>query len=316
MDPIHPHTEEEQVEVCYRHPDRPTGVSCQRCGRKICSECMNQASVGVHCPECVQGAPQKVYTPRTMPGSAGRVTKVLVAINVAVWVGLILTTSATPQDPATVFRDYGTWGPEIDLDQEWWRIISGGFIHANLIHIGFNMYLLWQLGQQMERVIGEVNFTIMYFTALIGGSFGAMLLDPAGAHGGASGAVFGLFGATALLYRSRGIRLFDTGLGMVIVLNLVLTLGVRGISVGGHFGGFATGLVLGVVYFGLHPGDGPVFGRNAKAARIAALSLALVLAVGAIVAAGRWRSELSQPGAGFEPAAQVDEVTFPDLLQE
>lgn len=286
MDSVDATNEDERVGVCYRHPDRPAGVSCQRCGRTICPECMNQASVGVHCPECAQSTTQKVYTPRAMPGTVGLVTKSLVGINVAVWVGLIATTTATPSNAGAAFRDYGTWGPAIDLQNEWWRIVSGGFLHANLIHIGFNMYLLWQLGRQMERVVGGFDFALIYFTALLGGSFGAMLLEPAAAHGGASGAVFGLFGATALLYRSRGIGLFDTGLGMLIVLNLVLTFGFPGVSVGGHLGGFATGLVLGVAYFGINPGEGSILGRNAMAPRIVAVSLAVVLAVGAVLAAG------------------------------
>jgi len=244
---------------------------------------MNQASVGVHCPECVQSSTQKVYTPRTMPGAQGYVTTGLVAINVAIWVATIVLGDATASSARGTFVDYGTWGPAI-ADGEWWRLISGGFLHSGLIHIGFNMYLLWQLGKQLERVIGEANFVAMYATALLGGSFGAMLLEANGAHGGASGAVFGLFAITALLYRDRGIQVMQTGLGRLIILNLLISF-APGVSLGGHFGGFVVGGIVGYFYFGLHAGDGSPFGKNKQAPLLATVGLGILMFVAGIWAA-------------------------------
>ena len=274
-------------DVCYRHPDRPSGVSCQRCERTICSDCMYQASVGVHCPECTKSNTQRVYNPRTVPGAQGIVTRSLVGINVAIWFLTIAALGATLSSAGRVGVDYGTWGVAIDLDNEWWRIISGGFLHSGLFHIGFNMYLLWQLGQQLERILGEVRFGLVYLVSLLGGTFGALLLDPDVPVVGASGAVFGLIGLTVFAYRSRGIGIFDTGLGFLILINAIYSFR-GGVSLGGHLGGFVVGALLGILWFGLNPGDGPVFGRDLRKPVVVSVVLGLVLVVGSIWAAGTW----------------------------
>lgn len=277
--------------VCYRHPDRPAGVSCQRCDRTICPSCMNQASVGVHCPECAKGSTQKVYNTRTLPGAQGLVTRSLVGINVVIWFFTIAALGATINSAGRVGGDYGTWGVAIDAGNEWWRIISGGFLHSGLFHIGFNMYLLWQLGQQLERILGEVRFGVVYLVSLLGGTFGALLLDPDVPVVGASGAVFGLIGLTVFAYRSRGIGLFDTGLGFLILINAVYSLR-GGVSLGGHLGGFVIGALLGIVWFGLNPGDGPLFGRDQRKPLIASVVLGLALVAGSIWAASTWPNPL------------------------
>lgn len=279
------------AEVCYRHPDRSSGVSCQRCDRLICPECMNQASVGVHCPECTQSKKQQVYTASNLPGSRGLVTRVLIGINVTLWVLTIVAFGATVGSAGDVGARFGTWGPAIDFDGEVWRVISGGFLHSGLIHIGFNMYLLWQLGQQLERVLGERRFISLYMISLIGGSFGALILNPQVPVVGASGAVFGLIGATVLMYRSRGIGLFDTGLGFLIVMNALYSLR-GGVSLGGHLGGFITGLLIGAVFFGVESTSGPVFGTDKKKVAGALLVLAVMLFAGAIWAASTWMNPI------------------------
>jgi len=247
---------------------------------------MTQASVGVHCPECTRANPQKSYTPANLPGSQGIVTTALVAINVIVWIAMIALGRATASGAGSSFVDYGTFGPAIDQLDEFWRLITGGFLHAGFIHIGFNMYLLWQLGKQLEKVVGEVNFVVMYFAALLGGSFGAMLLNAGGAHGGASGAVFGLFGVTAILYRERGINVFQTSLGQLIVLNLIITFAVPGISKGGHLGGFVAGLIIGVIYFGLGTRSGSPLGDSKWAPAFVTAALGAVFFAAGIWAAG------------------------------
>ncbi len=280
----HDHPTPTDSDVCYRHPDRTSGVTCQRCDRTICPSCMNQASVGVHCPECAKGNKQKVYNARTLPGAQGTVTKGLVGVNVAVWVLTIAALGATINSAGTVFRDYGTSGWPIVEDGEFWRIVSGGFLHSGLFHIGFNMYLLWVLGQQLERILGEIRFLSVYLVCLLGGSFGALLLTPNANTGGASGAVFGLVGLTVLAYRSRGIGIFDTGLGFLIVINALLSFR-SGVSLGGHAGGFLAGILLGIVFFGLNPGDGPMFGRDQRKPLLVTAFLGVVFIVGSVLAA-------------------------------
>ncbi len=130
---------------------------------------------------------------------------------------------------------------------EWYRILTSGFVHFGVIHIAFNMYLLFMLGQILEPAIGRVRFLLVYFSALVAGSAGAMVLQPDGFHGGASGAVFGLMGAAFVGYRVRGINPFATGIGTLLVLNLFITFAIPGISIGGHLGGVIAGAISALV---------------------------------------------------------------------
>ena len=279
------------AEVCYRHPDRPTGIRCQRCDRHVCVDCRQQASVGVHCPECTKSAgTQKVYNTRNLPNSQGRVTKTLVGINVVVWIATIAFLGATTLSSGPVGVEYGTWGPPIWENSEFWRIVSGGFLHSGLIHIGFNMYLLWQLGQQIERIVGEAKFFVLYMVSLLGGSAGAILLDPDIPVVGASGAVFGLIGYTVFLYRSRGIGLFDTGLGFLIVINVLFSFR-GGVSLGGHGGGLLVGFLIGALFYGLKKHDQPIV-KGDKAQYAVLGVLAVLFFVGAVFASSTWMAPL------------------------
>ena len=278
-------------EVCYRHPDRAAGVTCQRCDRQICSSCMHQASVGFHCPECTTQNKQKVYNTRNLPGGRSIVTRALVGINAAIWVLSIVALGATVNSIGIdAARDFGTWGPPIAEEFELWRVFSGGFLHSGLIHIGFNMYLLWQLGQQLERGLGERDYIAVYFVSLIGGSLGALLLSPTAPTVGASGAVFGLIGFTVLFFRSRGIGLFDTGLGFLIVINILFSFR-GGVSLGGHLGGFLVGLALGVLYYGFNAGDQPLI-KDSKARFGATIAAGIVMLGLSFVAASTWMNPL------------------------
>jgi len=188
-------------------------------------------------------------------------------------------------------REFGTFGPFIAEEGDWWRVISGGFLHSGLIHVGFNMYLLWQLGQQVEQVIGPKSFIAVYMAALFGGSFGALLLAPDVPVVGASGAVFGLIGFTVLMFRSRGIGLFDTGLGFLIVINAIFSFR-GGVSLGGHAGGFLIGLLLGALFFGLNPGDAKPLGGDDKKQIAASIAIGAVSFAGALWAASTWANPL------------------------
>lgn len=128
---------------------------------------------------------------------------------------------------------------------EWYRLVSSGFLHFGLLHIGMNMLLLWQLGQLLEPALGEWKFSLLYFASMFGGAAGALLLTPNGLTGGASGAVFGLMAAAAVGLQQRGINPMRTGIGTTLILNLLITFMIPGISIGGHVGGALAGAVVG-----------------------------------------------------------------------
>lgn len=242
------------VQTCYKHADRRAGVRCQRCERPICPQCMRQASVGFHCPECTRGSGQRVISARSLRPGRPLVTVTLVAINLAIF-GLERLGEGLGGGPTGGWLDPASWfglgalnGPAVAAG-DWWRPLTAGFLHANLIHVGFNMFLLWQLGHLLEPAIKRTAFLTLYVMSLLGGSFLVLLLQPNAATVGASGAVFGLMGAAFVALRSRGIDPFQTGIGPLIVLNLVITFAVPGISIGGHLGGLAAGALGGWLFW-------------------------------------------------------------------
>ncbi|MGH9118147.1 MAG: rhomboid family intramembrane serine protease [Acidimicrobiales bacterium] len=262
--------------ACYRHPDRRAGVSCQRCDRPICPACMSQASVGFHCPECVRRGGQKVITPRSLQVRPW-LTQVLIGINVVVFLLGIGLASVSGFGSAT-FRG-GLNGPDV-ADGEWWRLITSGFLHANLFHLAFNMAALWILGSQLESALGRVRYAIVYFGSLLGGALGALLLSPNVFTVGASGAIFGVMGAAAALHVRRGLSLMATGLGTLLVINLAITFLVPRISIGGHLGGLVIGFLTGYLIAGAPAGS-----RRASWAVAAGLVLAVALLGAGIVLA-------------------------------
>ncbi len=227
--------------TCYRHPSRETGVSCSNCGKAICPDCMTTTPVGMRCPDCA-GKKQRVHTMRSMHVDP-IATYVLIGINVLLFLGSggggsIVTGSG---GSSQVFRDLALWGPAIDLGHDYWRLVTAGFLHSGLLHIGFNMYILYWLGTMLEPSLGHVRFVALYFASLLAGSFGALRLNPNAGTVGASGAVFGLMGAAFVLQRARGIDPMQSGIGPVILFNLVLSFVIPNISIGGHLGGLVGG---------------------------------------------------------------------------
>ena len=232
------------MEVCYRHPERETGVSCSNCGRPICPDCMTTTSVGMRCPECARDR-TKVKTMRSVEEPTA--TYVLIAINVLIGLGLILG-GGTRFDPNPLY-DLFAVSRETVGDGEWWRLITSGFVHGGgypssvPLHLGFNMLALWVLGGLLEPAVGRLRFLAIYFTSLLAGSLGTLLLAPDAFSAGASGAVFGLMGSAILVMRRRGINPMESGLGLWLILNLVITFTIPNISIGGHLGGLAGGLL-------------------------------------------------------------------------
>lgn len=197
---------------------------------------MHQASVGFQCPECVAGSSQKVIrADQVLAPSQPVVTILLVALNVAAFV----YTSTPPGFDGAVS------GPLV-AQGDWWRLISSGFLHVGIFHIGMNMFALWQLGRNLESTMGSVDFTILYFGSLFSGSLAVALFDAPAV--GASGAIFGLFGALAMLYSSRGISLVKSGMMGLLIMNLGVSL-LPQVSWQGHLGGFVGGLLFGAIFF-------------------------------------------------------------------
>jgi membrane associated rhomboid family serine protease len=173
------------------------------------------------------------------------VTKSLIAVNVAVFL-LTTASGALPRHGADLSSRLALYGPAVQHG-EWYRLVTSGFVHAGLMHLAFNMLLLYRLGEILEPALGRVRFVVLYATALLTGSFGALVLSPHVFTVGASGAVFGLLGAVAVGLRQRGVGLWQSGIGPLLVVNLLFTFLVPGISIGGHLGGLAGGAALGWV---------------------------------------------------------------------
>ena len=235
------------VRYCYRHPDRETGLSCSECGRPICADCMTVAPVGLRCPDH-SGRPQgvrKVATGvrrATYEGTGAIVTKALITVNVGVFLLSLALGASAGQAGGEVFQEGALIvGNEfIGLAAgEWWRLVTAGFIHSGLIHLGFNMVLLWWFGGPLEQGLGRGRYLALYGVSLLAGSAGAILVTPQSPTVGASGAVFGLFGAAFVLERQAGITRGPAF--TVIVLNLLLSFVLPNISIGGHLGGLVGG---------------------------------------------------------------------------
>lgn len=235
---------------------------------------MTPTPVGMRCPECSkQRTPVKRMADlRSDP----QLTYAIIAVNVIAFLAVLATGGGGLRVGGELFRDGAIFGPAV-ADGEVWRIVTGGFLHGGLLHIAFNMYFLWFLGQLMEPAVGKLRFGLLYVVSLLGGSFGALLLSPDALTVGASGAVFGLLAAAIIAARSRGIDPMQSGLGMTLVLNLGITFLIPGISIGGHLGGLLAGGIAGWLMF-------EVADRR-RALKVPALAAVVVLGVVAFVGA-------------------------------
>src|SRR4029079_8791941 len=214
------------AQTCYRHPNRETAVSCSSCGRPICPDCMTPTPVGMRCPECSQQRTRVVRNPHGQASGfwASPATYVLIAINVVVYLVEIAGGSGGINNPSGSFVvDYGLFGPFV-AEGEWYRLVTAGFLHASLIHIGFNMLLLYLLGRLLEPALGTPRFLVLYFASLLAGSLGALVLEPNSLGIGASGAIFGLAGSTFVIARGRGMDALAGQIGLLHVFQLIFSL--------------------------------------------------------------------------------------------
>jgi membrane associated rhomboid family serine protease len=204
---------------------------------------MTPTPVGMRCPECARQR-TKVTRGAVAPGRYDApATYVLIALNVAAYLAEIAGGGGgLSPGSSSVPVDFGLYGPYV-AEGEWYRLLTSGFLHASIIHIGFNMFALYFLGRLLEPGIGTARFVALYLASLLAGSLGATLLSPDSLTIGASGAVFGIFGATFVIARSRGMESVASSIGVVLLLNLAITFGNPEISIGGHLGGLAGGVL-------------------------------------------------------------------------
>jgi membrane associated rhomboid family serine protease len=237
--------------TCYRHPSRETGVSCSNCGRPICPDCMTTTPVGMRCPECAKQR-TKVVRMRGM-ATVPRLTYALIALNVIVFLaeGHGAWTISGEASGKLIAKGSLLGSSEFPAQAgqgvahgQWWRLVTSGFLHENLLHIGFNMWVLYYLGMMLEPTIGRVKLGVIYAVSLLTGSLGALLVSPHVLTVGASGAIFGVMGAAAVEMRARQIPLMQSGVGTLILLNLVISFTLPGISWGGHIGGLVGGALV------------------------------------------------------------------------
>ncbi|MEV4333920.1 rhomboid family intramembrane serine protease [Streptomyces sp. NPDC049597] len=239
---------------CYRHPGRETGIRCTRCERPICTECMISASVGFQCPDCVRtgsgtGHAPDANRPRTIAGGTVAadprlVTKVLLAINLVVFV-----LGAVNDRLVDALALVGQWPPAPFLpaegvaEGEWYRLVTSMFLHQEIWHIAFNMLGLWWLGGPLEQALGRARYLALYLiSGLAGSALTYLLADPGQGSLGASGAIFGLLGATMVLMRR--LRYDMRPVVALLAINLVITFFWPGIAWQAHVGGLIAGAAL------------------------------------------------------------------------
>ena len=247
--PSAPGTPPQTPTTCYRHPDRQTYVRCARCNRFICPECMYSASVGHQCPECVGAAAAAVRPVTTSLGARPPrsavpvVTYGLIGLNVLMFV---LQSASNDLERALVL-----WPPAI-ADGELYRLLTSAFLHYGITHILFNMWALYVVGAPLEMALGRLRFSALYLLSALGGSVLVYLLsDLNSATAGASGAVFGLFGAMFVV--GRKLNMDVRGVLFIIGLNLAFTFVIplissQNISWQGHIGGLVTGAAVAAAY--------------------------------------------------------------------
>ncbi len=235
--------------TCYRHPGRESYVRCTRCGRYICGECMREAAVGHQCVECVNAGNRAVRTPRMQFGGRQRstatpvITYTLIGINVLAF--LAQTASGRLE------RELTLWSPAVAAG-DWYRLVTSAFLHYGVTHLLFNMWALYIVGPALEAALGRLRYSALYGLSALGGSVLVYLLSPLNtATAGASGAIFGLFGAAFVV--GKRLNLDVRWVVGLIVLNLVITFVVPAvsnlaISWQGHVGGLVTGALVAAAY--------------------------------------------------------------------
>lgn len=269
------------VPVCPRHPDRVSYVRCQRCERPVCAECQRPAAVGVHCVDCVREAARTAPVRRTVFGAPVRQGRPVVTLTL---IGLCLASYVLQWVLGWSWTGLLAFQPAAALVQPW-RFVTAAFVHSTqgylaVTHIGFNMYVLWILGRELEAALGRWRIAALFLVSVVGGHVAVMLL--AGPDDwwrvvlGASGGVFGLFGALVVVLRRLGRS--PRGVIAAIAINAVIGFVVPNISWQAHLGGLVVGAALGAAY---------AFAPRDRRTLVSVSATVLVLVVLAALAVGR-----------------------------
>ena len=259
--------------VCPRHPDRVSYVSCQRCGRPTCPDCQRSAAVGVQCVDCVRESSKAVPSRRTIFGGVARAGRPVVTITMmAICAVAFALDWAIPKD--FVFQNFA-YAPFL-TETEPWRMVSSAFLHSkNIMHIAFNMYALWILGNALEPAFGRARFLAVYLVSALAGSVGVLLIAPIDTVVvGASGAVFGLFGALFVVQKKRGGDLRQ--IIVLLLINAAIGFIVPNIAWQAHLGGLIAG-VLCTVAIAYAPAKNRVLVQWGGIAAVAALLVVLAM---------------------------------------
>ncbi|MDQ6779154.1 MAG: rhomboid family intramembrane serine protease [Actinomycetota bacterium] len=245
---------------------------------------MTPTSVGMRCPECSREK-TKVRTARHIQRATEPVvTYTLIAVNVIAYLAEGSSGSALAGNglSGTLLTKGWLYGPDISVKHEYYRLLTSGFLHLSFQHVLFNMVFIFFLGRMLEPALGRLNFAVLYLASLLAGSFGALLFSPGIPTVGASGAAFGVLAAAIVVAYDRRIPIWSSGLGITLVINIVFSVTVSNISIGGHIGGFFGGLICGAAIVRL----GERRGQKWVALGVCAL-VAVAGVAGAIAVAGQ-----------------------------
>jgi membrane associated rhomboid family serine protease len=245
-----------ETRYCYRHPDRETGLACSECGRPICADCATFAPVGIRCPEHAGERRATRVRPRPVrraPGVAlatgdAPVTKILIAINVAIYLLTAMQGAGLNAPGGQMFNKLFLYGPYV-ANGGWWRLVGAMFLHASILHIAFNMFALYFIGTPVEQYLGRARYLGLYFGSGLAGAAGALLQAPLTPVVGASGAIFGILGAMLIIEWQVTGRLAGNAMTW-IVINLAISFTIPDISWGGHVGGLIGGILITLGYAG------------------------------------------------------------------
>lgn len=286
---------------CVRHPDRPTLLACSRCGRPACPECLRPASVGQHCVDCVAAAERSTPQARTIAGAPVRsdrpspiVTYVLIALNVLVF-GITAAQSGSVmanEQGSALFLDWALWPPIIAAHGEYIRILGSGFLHFGLLHLAVNMFALWVIGRDTELVLGRARYLSVYLVSILGGSAAVMFMETGAVTAGASGAVFGLLGAQAVILLR--LRRSPAPVLTIVGLNVIISITIPGISLWGHLGGLVAGAAAtaALLYAPQYLGAGTDRDRIVRTGWTALVAVVVVTLLAIVLAVVRLRDQL------------------------
>jgi len=227
---------------CKNHNKQITNVKCSRCEKDICPDCMRPASIGYQCPGCasdstpvIRGISKNSFIPSQ---ENNQVTKFLSISLITVYVAQFVLGDI-------LISNFALFAPSVSTGQ-WWRLLTAGFLHGSILHLLFNVYILWVIGSQLESILGKTKFIVIYFVSLIGGSIASFLFSPFGTYSiGASGAIFGLMGAMLAVGHKNKSDISQ--ITLFLAINLVLGFVFPGIDWRAHLGGLATGIILSVL---------------------------------------------------------------------